>query len=255
MPETSDSIDATEDPAHPSVETVEALVRARMAASLGGRRGIVEAAVPSIAFTVLWLLTKDLTLSLVVAGGLAVVALAVRVAQRSTTQYVLNALVGIAIGWVFVRISASSGGDETQQALAFFLPGLISGAVYTVVVGGSALAGWPLVGFMIGSVMGDPTAWHEDRQVVRLCSRLTWLLVAPGALGVLLQTPVWILGHAEIVDGDTAVGIIAFLRYGLGWVFRIAAWGTMIWLLARNATPLTPPEPAGGSAAVGPGGE
>jgi hypothetical protein len=28
------------------------------------------------------------------------------------------------------------------------------------------------------------------------------------------------------------------LRLGLGWVLRIGSWAAMIWLLARNATPL-----------------
>ena len=37
---------------------------------------------------------------------------------------------------------------------------------------------WPLVGFMVGSVAGDPTEWHRDPQVVRLCRNLTWMLAA-----------------------------------------------------------------------------
>ena len=60
--------------------------------------------------------------------------------------------------------------------------------------GTSCLIRWPLVGFMVGSVTGDPTAWHEDQQVVRLCTRLTWVLLLPCALGVLLQGPIWLLG-------------------------------------------------------------
>ena len=39
-------------PAPASVTTVEAVVRAQLAKALGGRRGMVEAAVPTIAFTV-----------------------------------------------------------------------------------------------------------------------------------------------------------------------------------------------------------
>ncbi|GAA1960438.1 DUF3159 domain-containing protein [Nocardioides panacihumi] len=221
-----------------SVETVESVVRRQMAQSLGGRRGMVEAGVPGLVFTLLWLTTKDLRLALVAAGGVAVAALVVRLVQRSTIQYVVNAIVGIGIGWVFVRLAASTGGSEADQALAFFLPGIIWSGVYTVVMVVSCLVGWPFIGFMVGSVTGDPTAWHHDKQIVSLCTRLTWLFLAPGAVGVLLQGPVYLLGHAGTIDTATAVGIIGVLRLGLGWPLRIAAWGTMVWLLARNATPI-----------------
>lgn len=227
----------------PSVDTVEAVVRRQMSQSLGGRRGMLEAGVPGLVFTVLWLTTKDLRLSLLSAGGVAAVALAARLVQRTTVQYVLNAIVGIGIGWVFVRIAASSGGSEADQALAFFLPGIIWSGVYTIAMVTSCLVGWPFIGFMVGSVTGDPTAWHEDRQVVRLCTRLTWLFLAPGAIGVLLQGPVYVLGHSGAIDTDTAVAVIGVLRLGLGWPLRIASWGTMVWLLARNATPIQPVQP------------
>lgn len=221
-----------------TVETVEAMVRAQMSKALGGRRGMLEAAIPGLLFTAVWLPTKDLRLALVLSLASAGVALVVRLLQRSTLQFVLNALFSIGIGYAFVRIAASSGGSEDEQALAFFLPGILYSLGYTVLLFGSVAARWPAVGFMLGSVTGDPTAWHDDKQVVRLCSRLTLLLGAPGAIGVLLQGPVWVLGWQDVIGTGTAVGIIAALRYGLGWPLRIASWSGMVWLLARNATPI-----------------
>ncbi|QIG42874.1 DUF3159 domain-containing protein [Nocardioides anomalus] len=234
----------TGDKPPPTVETVEAMVRAQMAASLGGRRGIVEAAIPGVLFTVIWLATKDIRLALVVGGAGVAIALVARLIQRSTPQYVFNAAFSIAIGYLFTRIAANAGGDASDQALAYFLPGILFSLGYTVVFGTSTLFGWPLVGFMLGSVTGDPLAWHEDKQVVKLCSRLTWVLLAPGAIGVLLQGPVWLLGWSGTLDKDTAVVIVGVLRLGLGWALRIASWSLIIWLLARDATPLeTRPEP------------
>ena len=46
--------------ATPDVETVESVVRSQLAKALGGRRGMVEAAVPTLPFTVVWLSTKQL---------------------------------------------------------------------------------------------------------------------------------------------------------------------------------------------------
>ena len=105
--------------------------------------------------------------------------LVVRLVQRSSVQFVVNALVGIGIGWFFVQRSAASGGSADDQALAYFLPGILYNSAYTVVLAFTCLIGWPLVGFMVGSVTGDATAWHRDKQVVRLCSLLTWMLVLP----------------------------------------------------------------------------
>lgn len=222
----------------PTVETVEALVRAQMAESLGGRRGIIEAAIPGVLFTVIWLATKDIRLALIVGGLGVAIALVVRLVQRSTVQYVFNAAFSIAIGYVFTRIAASAGGDSSDQALAYFLPGILISLGYTILFGASCLLRWPAVGFMVGSVSGDPLAWHEDPQVVKLCTRLTWVFLAPGAIGVLLQGPVWLLGWTDTIDKDTAVLIVSILRLGLGWALRIASWSLIIWLLARNATPI-----------------
>lgn len=228
----------------PTVETVEAMVRQQMSKALGGRRGMIEAAIPGLLFTAIWLPTKDITLALILSLAAAGIALVLRVLQRSTLQYVLNAVFSIGIGYVFVRLAERGGGSAEDQALAFFLPGILYSLAYTILLFGSVAVRWPAVGFMLGSVTGDPTAWHADKQVVKLCGRLTLLLGAPGAVGVALQGPVWILGWQDAIGTGTAVAIIAGLRYGLGWPLRIGSWSAIVWLLARNATPLESAEPA-----------
>lgn len=224
-----------------TVETVEAVVRRQLTQALGGRRGMVEAAVPTICFTVLWLTTRELQLALVVSLSAAVVLLAIRLVQRSTVQFVVNAMVGIGIGWLFVARSAASGGSEQEQALAYFLPGILYNSAYTVVLALTCLIGWPIVGFMVGSVTGDPTAWHNDKQIVKLCTRLTWLLVLPCLLRVVTQAPVWLAGNSGSIDPDTAVAILGTLKIGLGWPLQIAALASMAWLLSRNQTPMSQP--------------
>jgi hypothetical protein len=223
-----------------SVETVEQVVRRQLSQALGGRRGMVEAAVPTIVFTVLWLTTRELQLALAVSVGAALVLLVVRLVQRSSVQFVVNALVGIAIGWFFVQRSAASGGSADDQALAYFLPGILYNSGYTVVLAFTCLIGWPLVGFMVGSVTGDATAWHGNKQVVRLCSLLTWMLVLPCVVRVLLQGPVWLAGTSGSMDADTAVAALGIMKIALGWPLQLAALAGMVWLLARNHTPMEP---------------
>jgi hypothetical protein len=206
--------------------TVEELVRSRLAEALGGGRGIVESAVPTIVFTVGWITTNDLRTSLVASVGITVVLLVVRLAQRSTPQFVLNALVGIAIAAVFA--------SRSGEARDVFLPGILYNGAYAAVLVVSVLVGWPLVGFLIGSLTGEPTEWRDDRGLVRLCSLLTWILAAPCVLRVVVQYPLWAGDHVALLGTSKVV---------LGWPLQVAAFAAMAWVLSRNATPIDPDAP------------
>ncbi|MEW9530263.1 DUF3159 domain-containing protein [Microbispora sp. NPDC049125] len=203
--------------------TVEAAVRAQLTKALGGRRGVVEAAVPTVVFTGMWLATEDLKLSLIVSIGSAVALLLLRIAQRTTPQFVLNSLVGIGIGAFFATRSGA--------AKDVFLPGIWYNGAYAAGMLLSIVVRWPLVGFLIGSVTGDPTAWHRDAGLVRLCSRLTWLLMLPCLLRVVVQLPLY------LADQVTALGIA---KIALGWPLQVAGLAAMVWVLARGRTPLEP---------------
>jgi hypothetical protein len=219
-------------------QTVEEVVRRQLASALGGRRGMLEAAVPTVAFTALWLTTRELQLALAVSIGAALLLLVARLVQRSSVQFVVNALFGIGIGWLFVALAARRGGSEDEQALAYFLPGILYNSGYFALMAFTCLVGWPLVGFMVGSVTGDPTAWHADKQVVRLCARLTWLLALPCLLRAVVQGPIWLGGSSGAIDADAAIAALGVLKIALGWPLQLAALGTMLWLLGRNRTPV-----------------
>lgn len=220
------------------VDTVEALVRRKLSEALGGRRGMLEAAIPTVIFTVVFLTTKELRLAIGVSVAVAVVALLVRLVQRSTIQFTVNALLGIGIGTFFAMRAASAGGDADRQALGYFEGGLLYNGVYAVVLALSCLLRWPAVGFMVGSVTGELTAWRDDPQMRRLCSRLTWVLVAPCILRVAVQGPIWLAGVTEAMEPTAAVAALGISKLAMGWPLQLAALAGMVWLLSRNATPV-----------------
>ena len=219
-----------------STDTLETLVRSQLSKALGGTRGMIEGAVPTIGFTLSWIIASNLKLSLAISGGLALVLLLIRLVQRSSVQFVLNSIVGIAIASIF---ALRSGRAEDA-----FLPGIIYNAVYAVLLGGSALLRWPLVGFMIGGVTGDLTKWHADRKLVALCTRLTWLLALPCIARVLVQYPLYTM-HAT--------GWLGVAKLTMGWPLQVAALAAMVWVLSRDQTPVSiAAQPSG---VVGVGGE
>jgi hypothetical protein len=65
--------------------------------------------------------------------------------------------------------------------------------------------------------------------VVRLCGRLTWLLVAPCALRVAVQYPLYLAGE---------VGWLGATKIALGWPLQVAALSAIAYVLARGHTPL-----------------
>lgn len=204
-------------------DTVESVVRGQLTKALGGLRGVVEAAIPTIGFTVSYVLTHQLRLALGIGAAMAVLLLIVRLAQRSNPQFVLNSLFGIGIAALFAMRSG-----KAEDA---FLPGILYNSGYAVAMIFSILVRWPMVGFIIGSVTGDPTAWRSDPGIVRLCSRLTWLFVLPCVLRVAVQLPLYLAGQ---------VGWLGASKVVLGWPLQIAALAAMAWVLARGRTPLTP---------------
>lgn len=205
----------------PTVETVEQLVRQRLAEAFGGVRGIVEAAVPTATFTVCYLVSRDLKAALIIATVLTGILLIVRVVQRSNPQFVLNALVGIAIAAIFA--------SRTGEARDVFLPGIIYNAGYAVVLIVTVAIGWPAIGFMIGALVGDLSSWRADPGMRRLCNRLTLLFALPCVVRVVVQYPLYAADQIAWLGASKIV---------MGWPLQIAALLAMVWLLSRNSTPL-----------------
>lgn len=211
-------------PTPASAETVEQLVRQRLAEAFGGARGVIESAIPTIAFTVCFIVSDQLRLSLIVSVSLTVVLLVARVVQRSNPQFVLNALVGIGIATIFA--------SRSGEARDVFLPGILYNAGYAVVFTITILIGWPAVGFLIGAVVGDFTAWRQDRGMRRLCAQMTWLFVLPCILRVVVQYPLYLADE---------VALLGTAKVVMGWPLQVASLLAMAWMLSRNRTPLESP--------------
>ena len=139
---------------------------------------------------------------------MALVLAAIRLAQKSSLTHVLGAVFATAIAAFF---AVRSG-----RAEAAFLPGILTNAGFLVATLVSILTRWPAVGFLVGAgdprAQEDPFAWRRDRGMVRVCSRLTWVLVGTYAVRLSIMVPLYLaaevawLGAAKIAPRLAAVG-------------------------------------------------
>ena len=204
--------------------TVEELIRHRLSTALGGWRGSVETALPTVAFVVLWVWRKDLTAAIVASVAVTVVLALLRLVQRQSLQYVLSAVFPTAIAAFFALRSG-----RAQDA---FLPGIIWNAVMLAVATVSVAVRWPLVGFMVGAgdprMADDPVGWHRDRGLVRVCQRLTLVLVGLFVIRLLIMVPLYLAGQ---------VALLGVAKVVLGWPLWLAGVAVMGVMLVKGHTP------------------
>ena len=208
-------------------ETVEALIRHRLATALGGWRGSVETALPTVVFVVLWTWRQDVTLAAGAALVVALVLAAVRVLQRSSLAHVAGAVFATAIAAFF---AVRSG-----RAEAAFLPGILTNAAYLAATLVSIVARWPTVGFLVGAgdprAQEDPFGWRRDGGMVRVCTRLTWVLVGVYAVRLAIMVPLYVAAE---------VAWLGAAKIALGWPLWVASLAVMGWMLVAGHTPLEP---------------
>ena len=207
-------------------ETVEQVIRQRISDVLGGWYGSLETALPTVAFVILWLIRDEVRPALLAAGGVAIILLGIRLYIGGSVRFVLTSILATGIAAFF---ALRSGNAEDA-----FLPGILFSAAYGVGTLISILARWPVVGFIVAAGDPDyvehPTAWRGDRALVRVCSRLTWVLVALFAVRVVIMLPLY---FAE------EVAWLGVAKIALGWPAYLTAIVIMGFMLATGHTPVS----------------
>jgi hypothetical protein len=196
---------------------------------MGGPRGSLEASAPTIIFVIAWTAAHDFRLAVAVTGAAILVLLALRLIQRQTLKFVLSSLVAAALAAYFVHRSG-----RAQDA---YLPGILYSAGLGSLTLLSVIARWPLLGFVVGVAEDpeDPLAWHRDRGIVRLCQRLTLVLVGLYAVRLAVMLPLYWAGQVA------ALGVAKIV---LGWPLYLLGLAVIGLILVRGHTPIEDGQPA-----------
>jgi hypothetical protein len=195
----------------PEVSVAEVADEPSLMEALGGRRGLLDSALPALTFVLTYLVSGQrmalaLTAALVVGGVVAVL----RLVRRDSLRHVLAGFAGVALSVIIAR--------TTGRPVDYFLPSLISNSAAAVAWAVSIWVKRPLLGVVVGAVTRS-TAWRTDPRLLRAYQRASWIWTGSFVLRVVVMTPLWLgdqllaLGVAKVVMGWPMVLVVIWLSW------------------------------------------
>jgi Protein of unknown function (DUF3159) len=193
---------------------------------LGGRGAAVDATLPSVAFVVGWLATDHSV------GWGALIALATCVAVGAFRLVRGAKIRAVLIGTLVVAVAALVA-VYTGRAIDFFLVQLLSNAVSGMAFVVSWAIRWPLLGVIMGAVVGQRTRWRRDPDLLRAYGRATLVYAIQYAVRVVVFGLLW--WHGDVI----AMGVA---RVALSWPLYVLMLAPTWWAF-RRALPADHPGP------------
>jgi Protein of unknown function (DUF3159) len=213
---------------------------------VGGWRGAAELASPHVLFLITYAATSNGTAAITAATAAALVLGLVRLAYREPIRRVI---VGVLVVAISAAIVLGTGDGQDFYLLHLILFGVLGVALLI-----SMVVRRPLLGLIVGPVLGDRTEWRTDPRLLRAYQRCTALPLAVIVFREAVQIPLYLAGSV------VALGVTDVLM-GLP---LVAAIVPVIWRILRRAytarprpsasvpSPASTAAPADGNAAIGP---
>jgi hypothetical protein len=185
---------------------------------LGGRRAAIDATVPPVVFGIGWLASGQ---SLWWGAGAAVAAALVvgvwRLRKGDKPRAVLIGLLGVTVAAIIAL--------RTGRAEDFFLLQIASNAASALAWAVSIVIRWPLLGLVVGGVLGQKTRWRRDPELLRAYSRASWIWVLQYVLRLAVFVPLWAMG---------AVVALTTARAVMTWPLVAACLAVSWWVMQRT---------------------
>lgn len=187
---------------------------------LGGKRGAFDATAPLVVFILTWLLTGNSIAWAALASliSAAVIAL-VRLNQRQKPRAVILGLLSVAVACLIVLY--------TGRAQDILLPRIVSNAASALVWAGFIAFRRPLLGLIVGGLLGQKTRWRRDPDLLRAYAAASWAWVAMYTLRVAILTPFWNSDSDDlaVIGGGVAQVVLSWpLLVGClmvsGWIIK-----------------------------------
>jgi len=178
--------------------------------AIGGWRGLSDSALPSTLFILIFVFQKNLNNALIASLVLGGVLLVIRLFERRSLTQVFSGFIGLSIS-VFLTW-------RTKDASNFFLTGIVTNGIYGFFLLISVLIRKPLIGYLVGSLVGDTSGWLKHPLLVRAYTTVTWLWVAVFGLRLLVQIPLYL---------NDNIALLGTVKIFMGWpLYLFAVWLT-----------------------------
>ena len=209
-----------------AVKPGEAPSSSALLAAMGGIRGLIESILPGLSFLVVYAITRELMLSVLIPLGIAVLFVVIRVATRSAFTSALAGVLGLGLSAGLALI--------TGRAEDNFVPGFFINAAFLLALMGSMFARWPLIGVIASLITGEGQGWRADKAKFRVALLATILWCGLFAVRLGIELPLYFAGNVDA---------LATLKLILGVpLYAGVLWVT--WLLMRTVYARQKPEPA-----------
>lgn len=194
--------------------------KAKVLAAFGGKKGLIDSGIPSIIFLVIFNIQKDLQDALYAAIGVSALLTITRLAMRDTVQHAFSGLIGVLICAWFA--------NRTGNPSDLYIPKLLTNLGYGIAYLIANLLGWPILGLILGPILGENLLWRHDPARKAAYIRAGWLWVGMFFLRIAVQYPIYKSGNVNLLGTvNLAMGYPLFLATGYG-----------TWLILRSV-PIT----------------
>jgi hypothetical protein len=188
---------------------------------LGGRRAAIDATLPAAGFVAGWLAAgRSIAVGAGAAMLLALVVSVWRLRSGGKPRAVLVGLLGVTVAALIAL--------RTGRAQDFFLLQIFSNAASALAWAVSIVIRWPLLGLVVGGVLGQRSRWRRDRALLRAYARGSWIWVLQYVLRVAVFLPLYAAGQV------VALGVA---RVVLTWPLVAACLAVSWWVIRRSLPP------------------
>ena len=183
--------------------------KAKVLAAFGGKKGLIDSGIPSVIFLVVFNVTDELQSALIASVAVSALLTIIRLAMRETIQHAVSGLIGSLICAWFA--------NRTGNASDLYIPKLLTNLGYGSVYLFANLAGWPILGLLLGPILGENFQWRKDPARARAYKRASWLWVGMFFARIAVQYPIYRSGNVNLLGTvNLAMGYPLFLATAYG---------------------------------------
>ena len=194
--------------------------REKVLQAFGGKKGLIDSGIPAVIFLVVFNIVDALRPALISAIAVSALLTIIRLARRETVQHAMSGFIGVLICAWFA--------NRTGNASDLYIPKLLTNLGYGTVYLIANLAGWPILGVVLGPLLGENFTWRHNPARKKMYLKASWIWVAMFFSRIAVQYPIYKSGN---------VNLLGTVNLAMGYpLFFAAAYGS--WLVIKAEPPV-----------------